>query len=102
MLKYILLILCNIMAILSTIEYVRKFKFEDKNENIISGVVIYFFRIILFELILGYVVKCLNCYSITLCFGLELIILYILSIISQLKYKVKTKIQIIFGNCDNL
>lgn len=92
MLKYILLILCNIMAILSTIEYVRKFKFEDKNENIISGVVIYFFRIIVFELILGYVVKWLNCYSITLCFGLELIILYIVSIIkkdSMIKYMFK-------------
>lgn len=83
MLRYILLLLCNILAIISTIEYVRKFKFENKCENIITTIIIYFFRIILFELVLGYIVKKLNYYSITICFALEFIVLYIISFIRK-------------------
>jgi len=89
LLKFVLLILCNILAILSTIEYIRKLKFEKKIEKVISGFIIYFFRIIVFELLLGYVVKWMNCYSITLCFTLEFVVIYIISVIkkdSLLKY----------------
>lgn len=89
MLRYILLILCNILAIMSTIEYVRKLKLDKKNENIIAAVIIYFFRIIVFENILGYLVKWMNYYSITLCFTIEFVLLYIVSLIrkdSMVKY----------------
>ena len=89
MLRIGLLIFCNIIVIISTIEYVRKLKIKNKNDKIISGIIIYFFRIILYELILGYIIKYLNYYSITLTFILEFIVLYCISLIkkdSLLKY----------------
>lgn len=93
MLKYLLLIICNILAVINTTEYIRKFKLKDKLENITFGIIIYFFRVILFEIILGYLVKWLNCYSITLCFILEFIILYIISLSrkdSMIKFIIKS------------
>ena len=89
MLKISLLFFCNFIAIISTVNYIRKLKLENKNDIIISGIIIYFFRIIVYELLLGYFVRWLNYYSITLIFVIEFLILYCIDLIKKdsfLKY----------------
>ena len=89
MFKILLMIYCNVITIISTIDYIRMLKIEDRNDKIISGIIIYFFRIILYELLLGYLFKKLNCYTITLIFTIEFLILYCIGLIKKdsiLKY----------------
>ena len=73
--RLIFFVLCNFFAIISTIGYLKFLKLDKKSDKIIAGTMIYFVRIIIFEFILGYLVKQLNYKAITVCFVIEFIAL---------------------------
>ena len=68
-------ILCNLMLLISTIGYINFLKFEKKLDKIISGIILYFFRIIVFELLLGYIIQKMNYITITCLSIIECIII---------------------------
>ena len=75
--KFLTLIIVNIFLICSTILYLDILKYKKTEEKIVFGIIIYFFRILVFELLLGYVVQHLNYKTITVVALLEFAILSI-------------------------
>lgn len=78
MLRLICFILCNLFLLTSTIVYLDFLKINKKNEQFVYGGVIYFFRIIVFELILGLIIKNLTFCTITILPFFELLVLEII------------------------
>lgn len=104
MLRVICFILCNLFLLTSTIVYLDFLKINKKSEQFIYGGVIYFFRIIVFELILGIIIKNLGFCTITFFAFIELLLLEIilrfnhnsiLNILKRLLFEI-TKINIKF------
>lgn len=97
MMKIAGFILCNLMLIISTIGYVRFLRFDKKVDKIISGVILYFFRIIVFELFLGYVIQKMNYITITCISAIECLI-----ILSVYKLKKQSLIKGIIDTIKNI
>ena len=78
MLRLICFILCNLFLLTSTIVYLDFLKINKKNEQFVYGGIIYFFRIIVFEVILGMIIKNLGFCTITFLAFIELLVLEII------------------------
>lgn len=78
MLRLICFVLCNLFLLISTIVYLDFLKIKKKNEQFIYGGIIYFFRIIVFELILGMIIKNLGFCTITALAFIEFLVLEII------------------------
>lgn len=78
MLRLFYFCLCNLMLILSTVQIVKLMNIKKINDKIICGGILYFFRILVYILLLGYVIKSLDYFSITIISLIELIIVNII------------------------
>lgn len=72
--RIILFFICNTCLILSTFGYIKFLKVEKSSNKYVSSIVLYFFRILVFELILGFIFKCLNYYTMTITSLLEFVV----------------------------
>ncbi len=77
MLRLFCFITCNIALFISTLVYLKFLKVKGINNKFIYGSIIYFFRIIIFELILGILIKNIDFITITCTSILELLFLEI-------------------------
>lgn len=75
MLRIVCFVLCNLFLILSSIGIVKLSKIKDLKDKVISGVILYFFTILVDCLLLGYVFKSLNYFSMTFLALIEFIVI---------------------------
>lgn len=78
MIRILCFAFCNLFLILSTIGIVKLSKINDLKDKIISGVILYFFRVLVYSLLLGYIIKSLDYLSITILSFIEFLIVNIL------------------------
>lgn len=81
MLVFMLFLVCNVFLIIDTIRILNYLSIKDKPEKFVSGILIYFIRIIVFELLLGYLLKNMTVYTVTIISTLEFFILTIINFI---------------------
>lgn len=72
--RLLFLIICNFCALTDSIIYVNLFKVKELKEKIIFSIITYFFRILVYEFLIGYVVQKLNYKTITLVYVIEFIV----------------------------
>lgn len=67
-------LLCNVFAICNTFIYVKILKLERHSDRIISGIIVYFLRILIYEFLLGFWIQNLSYKTITITYLVETLV----------------------------